>query len=72
MPEPSLRDVLNAVNALGNRLAAVESQLVGVANRLTAVEERLSALENRVEQMHVSLASKLDAWELAGVVERTN
>ena len=95
MSDPSLRDILNAVNALSNRLAAVESQLVGVANRLSAVEEtvdsldvRMGALESKVdslaastnarfdaidrtlERMHVSLASKIDGWELAGVVER--
>lgn len=55
-PEPTLADILAAVNQVGHRLTAVEARLTAVEARMESVETRMLSVETRMTKAEGSVA----------------
>jgi chromosome segregation ATPase len=66
-PEPTLREILNAVNGLGTRIDGLESRFDRFEVRVDGLESRFDGLESRFDRFEVrldGLESRFDRFEV--------
>ena len=58
--QPTLRDVLNAVNGLSERLERVEGWMARLAERMDRLEDRMERLEGKVDKLEENVNQGFD------------